>query len=89
MPHRRGLAQLRLRCDLKIDTERVQRLAHRVDHQLVLMPVLGRRGKGGATGLVGVVVLQPRRRPGERAACDIFAAPRHQQFGARTDQRDP
>ena len=68
MPHRRGLAQLRLRRDLKIDAQRFQHLAHRVDDQLMLVTVLRRRGQGGAAGLVGIGVGQARRRTGERPA---------------------
>src|SRR5689334_9545051 len=86
MPDRRGLAQLRRRRDLKIDAERIERLTHRVDHELVFVAILGRSGEGGTAGLVGVRVRQARGRSGERSAGHLVATPRDEKLGARADE---
>ena len=62
VPHRRGAAELRSGRDLQVDAQRFERLAHRVDDELVLVPVLGRLGQRRAAGLVGGGVGQPRCR---------------------------
>ena len=66
VPHRGGAAQLRCRRNLQVDAQRVERLAHRVDDQFVLVAVLGRLGQRRAAGPVGVGVGQSRRRARER-----------------------
>ena len=68
------LAQLRFGGNLQVDAQRVERLAHRVDDQLVFVAVLGRLGQRRAAGPVGVGVGQSRRRTRERAAGHLVAA---------------
>ncbi len=89
VPDRGGAGQCRGRRDLQIDAQRIQRLAHRVDDQLVLVAVLGRRGERLAAGPVRVGIGRSRRGTGERCADHALAVARHQQLGAGADQRGP
>ena len=56
VPHRRGAVSCGSCGDLQVGAQRVQRLAHRVDDELVLVAVLGGFGQGRAVGSVGVGV---------------------------------
>ena len=96
MPHGGGAAQLRCDRNLQVDAQRVEGFAHRIDHQLVLVAVLGRLGQRlhrwpGRRPAAAVAAPNPRtaRRPPGRPGAPPEARGSHRPARSRSMRRPP
>ena len=87
VPHVRGGQELRVPIVRELPAEGVQRPEHVLDHDRMLLTILGRRAEPLGVPAILRRIARARRRPRERVRPDLVPEPRDQEFGARADER--